>query len=242
MKHLVTVNNLRVARSKTFILQLTQLHIAPGSFWCIAGPNGSGKSTLMECLSGLLAPGKGVITLCGMKQSQTLADTRRIMGYIPDDEDWFVKELSAREYFALLKSTYWSAGVTIDMGERQAALAARLGFTTFDIPLQQLSHGNKKKVQIIAALLHKPAVILVDEIRNGLDPLAIVAVEALLKEETERGACVIAATHDLWWAERVATNVLLLVNGSIALQKRTKNILKTYGHLERAFITVVKGS
>lgn len=241
MKHLVTITNLRLARSRNFKLELPRLRVGAGSFLCVAGPNGSGKSTLMECLSGLLKPAQGTITICGIVQSQTPSNTRRVIGYIPDDENWFIKELSAREYFALLRSTYWSAGVTIDMQERQAVLAAKLGFTAFDIPLQQLSHGNKKKVQIIAGLLHKPAVILIDEVRNGLDPLAIIAVEALLKEEVARGACVIAATHDLWWAERVASDILLLVEGQVAFQDHTEQLLKNYDSLQDAFITIVKG-
>lgn len=242
MKKSLQVADLFIARGKNFCLKISRLQVQPGEFLCVTGPNGSGKSTLMESLCGLLTPTKGSVQLGRTSLSRNVLATKAALGYVPDDEDWFIKELSAREYFTLLKTIYWSAGVTFDMHARQTTLAATLHFTAFDVPIQQLSHGNKKKVQIIAALMHKPNFIVVDEIRNGLDPLAIIATENLLRQEVERGACVVAATHDLWWAERMADKVLMLVDGEVVLYKPIKSILKKYRHLEKAFMERVRGA
>jgi len=241
MKKSLQVKGLFVARSEDFCLKVPHLTVEPGEFLCITGPNGSGKSTFVECLCGLLSPSKGSVQLGRTSLSRNVLATKAALGYVPDDEDWFIKELSAREYFTLLKNIYWSAGVAFDMHARQSALASTLHFTAFDVPIQQLSHGNKKKVQIIAALMHKPNFIVVDEIRNGLDPLAIIATESLLRQEVDRGACVVAATHDLWWAERMADTVLMLVGGEVVMHKPIKAIRKKYRHLERAFMETVRG-
>jgi ABC-2 type transport system ATP-binding protein len=189
---------------------------------------------------GLLQPDSGSVAIHGQLVSQNLRTTKAIVGYIPDDEGWFIKELTAREYIALLAEVYAQAGVTHDTQTQAKMLARSLYFTAFDTQLQHLSHGNKKKVQLIAGLMHSPQIIIIDELRNGLDPLAIMAAEQLLQQEAKRGACIIAATHDLWWAERIASTILLLIDGTIAVQDSKRRIVKEYGSVEQLFISTVQ--
>jgi ABC-2 type transport system ATP-binding protein len=222
-----------------FGLHIDKLELAASTIMCVVGPNGSGKTTLVECLTGLLTPPVGTITINGQQIDRNLRTTRRVLGYVPDDESWLIKELCAKEYFALLEGVYKQAGIMADMKSRVALFAERLLFTSFEQPLSQLSHGNAKKVQIIAGLMHKPEVIIVDELRNGLDPLAIIAAEKLLQEEAGRGACVVATTHDLWWAQRIGDETILLIDGSVAMHARTTTIVRQYGSLENLFIQTV---
>jgi ABC-2 type transport system ATP-binding protein len=242
MKQQLEVTDLRVQRSHDFALTIDRLSLSPGKILCIAGPNGSGKTTLIDCLSGLLAPQRGRVTFGEYIIDSNLGTSKFLLGLIPDNEDWFIKELCAREYFDLLIGIYGAAGVTNEMPVRLLDLASVLHFTEFNQPLEQLSHGNKKKVQIIAALLHQPKVIVVDEVRNGLDPLAIIAAERTLRTEAKRGACVVAATHDLWWAERMADEILLLIDGKLSLHDKTQHIVTRYGSVEGAFLRTVKMS
>lgn len=237
---MLEVNKLVAKRSDSFSLTLPKLSVAGGSVLCVAGPNGSGKTTLIECLAGLLTPTDGTITIAGQPVSHDLKAPRAVMGFVPDDEDWLIKELSAREYFRLLIDIYKDAGVRTDMSAHSKRLADRLRFTAFDQPLASLSHGNKKKVQIIAGLMHQPKLIILDELRNGLDPIAIIAAEQLVRDEAKRGACVIAATHDLWWAQRIAKEILLLVDGKPAVHLPTSRIVKKYGSVEKLFIETVQ--
>lgn len=239
MNKILRVNRLRLSRSMHFGLHIDKLQLAAGTIMCVVGPNGSGKTTLVECLTGLLTPAVGAITVNGEHIDKNLRTTRRVLGYVPDDESWLIKELCAKEYFALLEGAYKQAGITADMKSRVVQLAERLLFTSFEQPLGQLSHGNAKKVQIIAGLMHKPRVIIVDELRNGLDPLAIITAEKLLKEESQRGACVVATTHDLWWAQRIGDETVLLIDGSIAVHAKTTAIVRQYGSLENLFIQTV---
>lgn len=236
MNPILTINDLRVRRSLQFALTINSLRIRAGNTVCIVGPNGSGKTTLLECITGLLAPTSGTICIDNIPVNQNLRSTKRTLGYIPDDENWLVKELCAREYFALLEGVYRQAGVTCNMKARAKHLATLLHFTAFEQQLQRLSHGNKKKAQIIAGLMHMPTLIVMDEIRNGLDPLAIIATESLIRQEVHRGASIIAATHDLWWAERIANEVVLLIGGKIAIHKETEELTKRYGSLEELFV------
>ncbi len=240
MKSLVTVRGLDAFQGPEFHLKVDSLKASSGSITCIVGPNGAGKTTLLECLAGLAQPLRGEITIRGRSVTNQLQHIRLHVGYIPDDEDWFVKELTAREYFEVLISVYRDAGVTAPLHKNIEQLAERLSFTAYALPLQYLSHGNKKKVQCIAALMHEPCVVILDEIRNGLDPLAIIAVEDILQALAKKGVCLIAATHDLWWAERIATNILLLRQGSVAVQDSLENILKKHTHLEDLFIETMR--
>lgn len=239
MKSVVSAYNLVVHRGQTFRLQLDRLRLGQGTILCVAGPNGSGKTTLVECLAGLLVPDTGYVSVCNTPLDHNLAAVRSPIGYVPDNEQWFVKELCAQEYFNLLITVYRSAGVQLDMPTRLQQLATTLSFTNFLQPLFQLSHGNKKKVQLIAGLLHQPKLLIVDELRNGLDPLAVIAAEQLLRNEAGHGTCIVAATHDLWWAERFAQQILLLVNGKPVVYAPTNRIVARYGSIEKLFVQKV---
>ncbi|HEX6258964.1 MAG TPA: ABC transporter ATP-binding protein [Candidatus Saccharimonadales bacterium] len=234
----LVIASLLAIRSRDFRLHIDSLQLTAGSITCIAGPNGSGKTTLIECVIGLLWPQKGEVRVFGHPITNDLRATKSLIGYIPDDEEWFIKELSAQEYLEVLTHVYQEAGVTADIHDNIYRIAEQLHFTQFTSPLDQLSHGNKKKVQIIAGLMHEPGLIVIDELRNGLDPLAIIAAERLITAQARRGACILAATHDVWWAERVAKKVLLLVDGKVALHDSTATIKKKYGSIESLFVSL----
>ena len=238
----LTITDLYAARSRDFRLHIAALELQAGTITCIVGPNGSGKTTLIECIVGLLRPQKGTVLLDGQAIDNNLKRLKNILGYIPDDEAWFVKELCAQEYFELLTKIYQDAGVTANMQSNVHSLMTQLNFTQQTTALEQLSHGNKKKVQIIAGLMHEPKLIVIDELRNGLDPLAIMTAERIIKQRAKAGACIVAATHDLWWAQRLASNIMVISNGDVKLAATTKTIIKKYGSLEALFIELTKNT
>lgn len=237
----LTVNGLTVKRSDQFTLRLDSLECPAGQIVCITGPNGSGKTTLLECVAGLLSPDGGSVHIMGTLVGSNIAATRTSLGYIPDDEHWFIQELCAQEYFLLLEGMYKKAGVRTDMKQRVSVLASTIHFSAFTQRLASLSHGNKKKVQIIAGLMHQPALLVIDELRNGLDPLAIIAAEQLIRRETARGLGILAATHDLWWAERLASDIVMLVDGKISVRGKARSLVKKHGSLENLFIKIMEG-
>lgn len=237
MKNILRVKNIHLSRSKSFRLDIEKIKVSGGDILCVAGPNGSGKTTFIECLVGLLTAPSVDITMNGLKIGRNLLTAKTIVGYVPDDESWFIKELCAKEYFDLLLRTYADVDIPVEkMKYRIQEFARQLHFKDFSQPLLHLSHGNKKKVQLIAGLMHEPKLIVIDELRNGLDPLAIVTAEQIIRAEAYRGACIVAATHDLWWAERIATDTLLLMDGKVALYEKTDDLLAEHNSLEKLFI------
>ena len=240
MKQILSVTDLRLFRSSSFCLRVKRLTLRSGTILCIAGPNGSGKTSLIECLVGLNRIASSAISIQGQTIDQALYHTKRAIGFVPDDDAWLIRELSAMEYFALLQGIYKDVGVSLPIMQRRIqSLAKQLHFTAFHQSLATLSHGNKKKVQIIAGLMHEPMLIVLDDLRNGLDPLAIMAAEHIVKQEAARGACIVAATHDLWWAERIADETMILVDGGVAIHQKTRALITRYGSLEKLFIHLV---
>lgn len=233
---MLTVDGLRVRRNSKFELNIPFLNLMPGTVTCVVGSNGSGKTTLVESIVGLLPPKEGVVRISGYEAHMDVAEVKRAVGYIPDDDTWIIPELTAREYFELLVSVQSNESNKRLMLKRSRELAEELMFIGFDQQLGQLSHGNKKKVQIIAGLLHDPHFIVVDELRNGLDPIAIIQAENLLKRKQMSGSAIIAATHDLWWAERFADDIVMIQRGYIVLREETKHIVSKSGSLEARFM------
>lgn len=235
------INKVCTPRGKQFSLRIPQLTLHSGRVLCITGPNGSGKTTLLEHIVGLLPIALGSISILGTPISNDLRYVRACIGYIPDDDSWVIKELSAQEYFKVLAGIYQKAGVTSDTSQRVEEISNLLHFTASNVPLGKLSHGNKKKVQIIAALMHRPKLLVIDELRNGLDPLAIDAAEKLVASEATRGICVVAASHDLWWTERIADEVILLSQGEVILHRTVVDIKRLYGSIEQSFMALIAG-
>ncbi|HEX9153558.1 MAG TPA: ABC transporter ATP-binding protein [Candidatus Saccharimonadales bacterium] len=236
MKSILYIDHLVVKRSTEFSLKIDELRLPPGKVLCVTGQNGSGKSTFLESISGVLKPNSGLVSIAGRPLSRNLRQAKANIGYIPDDEEWIIRELCAREYFDLLAKIYDKIRTPVDIRQNTVRLANALQFTSFKQQLGQLSHGNKKKVQLIAGLMHEPKLIIIDELRNGLDPLAIKAAEKLVANEANRGAAVVVATHDLWWAERNANEIIILDQGCPQVQDTAGNLVKQHGSLEALFI------
>jgi ABC-2 type transport system ATP-binding protein len=221
-----------VVQRGSFVLKVPALSLGAGQLTCIAGANGSGKTTLLETITGLLRPTDGAVHIAGRRLGPDALQAKRLIGYVPDDDAWIVPELTAAEFFELVGSVYRTG----DASGRLSWLASQLLFSSWDRQLGALSHGNRKKVQLIAALLHEPALLVIDELRNGLDPIVITQAENLLRTLTARGLAVLAATHDLWWAERFSDSVIMLQDGRVVLQEATEQVVKDAGSVEAKFL------
>jgi ABC-2 type transport system ATP-binding protein len=223
-----------------FALQIAQLAVNPGQIVCIVGPNGGGKTTLLLTVLGLL-PHTGSCRITGQEYDGTQHAIKQHIGFIPDDPELLFEELTALEYWDIAASMLRQDAQPRQRLQQHAAhLAAGLSFAPPHYTMRQYSHGMRKKAQIVHALLHEPELLIIDELRNGLDPIAITQAEQRMHAERKRGAAILVATHDLWWAERFADYIYILANGAIVAHG-TLATLRAPGerHLQQAFMRII---
>ncbi len=185
------------------------LEVPTGRLVGFVGPNGAGKSTVMRSIFGLVEPDAGTIT---WGDDPATAHTHSF-GYMPEQRGLYPK-MKIREqvaYFARLKQ------VGRREADRQAAeLLDALGLgDRLDDPLEKLSHGNQQRVQLAVAMVNDPALLVLDEPFNGLDPVALLTLQEVLEERTRAGAAVLFSSHQLDLVERLCDEVVLIAEGKI---------------------------
>ena len=200
----------------SFTLGPLSLQLRGSEILCLLGPNGAGKTTLLRALLGLIPVARGRVEIGGRRPRDREARMLRTIGAVSDDPTDLVEELTAEELWELHSYAHAQvAGTVREMMARARVLAEQLDFAPPDSPIQGYSHGMRKKTQIVAAMLHSPAMLMIDEPRNGLDPIGIRRLEQLLREQREAGTAVIVASHDLYWAERFSDRVCVLAHGRV---------------------------
>jgi ABC-2 type transport system ATP-binding protein len=228
-------------KRESFQLEVADLALRSGEIACVVGANGSGKTSLLLTALGLL-PHEGLCRVDGMYYDGTQPLIKACLGFIPDDPDLLFSELTAYEQWSVTASVLASMRGMDKTAciSRADMFASRLSFDPPARPTREYSHGMRRKTQIVNALLGVPSVLIVDELRNGLDPIAITQAEQLIKEESARGAAILAATHDLWWAERFADYIYVMDHGHIIATGTVKQ-LREPGEksLEEAFCRII---
>jgi ABC-2 type transport system ATP-binding protein len=197
-------------------LRDVSLHLAPGRIGLL-GPNGAGKSTLLKILLGLLPPSSGTGRVLGQDITGSGAALRRAIGYMPE-ADALIPGLRGAEYVAL-------AGELYGMPRRQAQRRAHEVLTHFELEdaryrkLEEYSTGMKQRLKLAQALVHDPALLLLDEPASGLDPAGREAMLRLLRTlANEHGKSLILSTHLLGDVESVCETVVILHHGQVLRQ------------------------
>ena len=205
------------AATGDFTLGPVDLEVASGAIHVVLGPNGAGKTTLLDLVVGLRAPDGGTVEVEGRVPDPDDAARYRRLGFAPDDERSLPLELTAPELWDLCARLHARiAGDAAAMAAGAAEVAARLRFDPPRFPLRAHSHGMRRKAQLVAALLHDPPLVVLDEPTNGLDPLSSHELGVLLTERAEAdGTAVLVTTHDLMWTLRFADVLTVLVGGEV---------------------------
>jgi ABC-2 type transport system ATP-binding protein len=184
--------------------------VGEGEVFGYLGPNGAGKTTTIRLLLDLIRPTAGRIELFGTDVRRAGPGARRSLGYLPGDLRLYDR-LTAREhlrYFASLR------GMS-DLGDGER-IADRLDLE-LDRPIKALSKGNRQKVGLVQALMHRPALTVFDEPTSGLDPLVQQVVYELVAEATADGRTVFVSSHVLSEVQHIAHRVALIRDGSLEL-------------------------
>ena len=186
------------------------LEVRPGEVFGFIGPNGAGKSTTIRILVDLIRPTSGRVRVLGQEPRTAGPALRARLGYLPGelalDED-----ATARDLLGHMSTVRGGSG-----RDRIASLADRF-LLDLDRPVRTLSKGNKQKVGLVQALMHRPELALLDEPTSGLDPLLQREFLELVREERDAGMSVFLSSHVLSEIEGVADRVALVRDGRIAI-------------------------
>jgi len=195
---------------QTVAVQDLSFEIHAGELFGFVGRNGAGKTTTMRVVLGVLAPDAGVVRWLGMPLT---FEARRRIGYMPEERGLYPK-MRVAEQLAYLGELHGMA----DGAAREAALGwlERFGLAERrDAELQALSLGNQQRVQLAAALVFGPDVLVLDEPFSGLDPVAVDVMAAVLRERAEAGVPVIFSSHELDLVERLCDRVGIIDHGRL---------------------------
>jgi polyether ionophore transport system ATP-binding protein len=205
------------------------LQVEPGEVFGFLGPNGAGKTTTIRLLMGLIRPSAGSAFIFGLDCIRDAVEVKRKVGYLPGDIPHF-GSLRGAEVVAYLGGM--RGGVD---RERVRALARR-----FDLDLgrrfREYSTGNKQKLGIVLAFMHRPELLILDEPAAGLDPLNRQELFALLRESRDDGATVFLSSHVLSEVELVGDRVGIVRGGRLARVAHLKEMREP--SLESLFLTL----
>ena len=217
--NLIAVNNLN-------------LEIPDGEIFGLLGPNGAGKTTTLKMLAGILLPTSGKIIINDLDIQKYPEQVKAYEGYIPDDP-FIYEKLTGREFLEFTADLY-----KIPRKEQKESIENIIKIFNFqdliDRRAEEYSRGNRQKLTILACLLHKPKIILVDEPVVGLDPLSIKIVKEVFKKLTkEKKLTIFMSTHTLNIAEELCDRIGILKEGNL-IELGAISEIKQKAHLQQA--------
>jgi ABC-2 type transport system ATP-binding protein len=193
------------------------LRVMPGEIYGLLGPNGAGKSTMIKIINGLTEPSSGGLRVMGLDPDESPVEVKSKIGYVPETTMLY-ESLTPREFFEFVASVRRLDKRTTD--DRVARLAAAFGLQDYyDSPIATLSMGTKQKVTIVAALVHEPPLLVLDEPMNGLDAKSSRIFKDLISLQTSRPGCaVLFSTHIMEVAEHLCTRIGIIYQGRIVAE------------------------
>jgi ABC-2 type transport system ATP-binding protein len=189
------------------------LDIAPGEFFGLLGPNGAGKSTAMSLIAGLRAPDAGTLTLHGHPLTAANASARMALGLVPQHLALYT-ELTAEENLRIFGELYGLHGADLRARIDEALTAVQLADRRRE-PVKHYSGGMQRRLNLVAALLHRPKLLLCDEPTVGVDPQSRLAIFEYLEQLNRAGLTIIYSTHYMEEATRLCSRIGVIDHGKI---------------------------
>ena len=209
------------------------LHIRAGEIYGFIGHNGAGKTTTLKAAVGILEFDRGDIFVDGKSIRQEPLACKREMAYIPDNPDLY-EYMTGIKYLHFIADIY---GVDAQTRRERIRKYADLFALTDDLgqAIAAYSHGMKQKLAIIAAWVHQPRLILMDEPFVGLDPKAAHILKGMMRELCESGGAIFFSTHVLEVAEKLCDKVAIIKGGKL-IRSGTMEEVKGDDSLEEVFL------
>lgn len=209
------------------------LHIAPGEIFGFIGHNGAGKTTTLKACCGILQFDQGEIFVNGKSIRKDPIGCKQDIAYVPDNPDLY-DFLTGIQYLNFVADIY---GVSReDRIQRTEEYGQLLGMTDdLALPISACSHGMKQKVALIAALIHKPKLIIMDEPFVGLDPMAAHQLKQAMNRHCQEGGAIFFSTHVLEVAEKLCHKIAIIKGGKLVTCGTTEEV-RGNTSLEQVFL------
>lgn len=214
---------------RTAVLDDVSATIHGGEIAALAGPNGAGKSTLIHIVTGLTKPSAGLVLVDGV--AVTTGGYTGI-GFCPDDLP-MPELLTGHEYLDFAEALQ---GSRVGRRHRDRLLECLRLEDAADRLVSTFSHGMKRKLQLLAALLRAPDVLVLDEPLRGLDPESAALLRALIRDFAAQGGAVLLSTHDLASAQSIASRLLILERGRLLLDGQVDAMTQQGNSIEDVFL------
>ena len=210
---MLTIENVTKRFGEIVALDGVSLSLARGEFFGLLGPNGAGKTTLMSLVAGLRAPDSGSISINGQRVGPNAMAPRHELGFVPQAIALY-EELSAEENLRLFGKLYGLAGQELRARVDHGLHAAQL-FERRQDKVQTYSGGMKRRINIVASILHRPALLLCDEPTVGVDPQSRNAIFEFLQQLNADGMTIVYSTHYMEEATRLCSRIAIIDHGRL---------------------------
>ena len=230
---MLTIDHLTKTFGEKKAVDDLSLHIAPGEIYGFIGHNGAGKTTTIKACCGIMNFDEGEIRINGTSIKSDPIICKEQMAYIPDNPDLY-EFLSGEKYVNFVADIY---GVSLDTRRERITKFSEMFEIASDLPqpISTYSHGMKQKLALVAAFVHKPRLIIMDEPFVGLDPKASFLLKEEMRNHCKEGGAIFFSTHVLEVAEKLCDKIAIIKQGRLVASGTTDEV-KGNSSLENVFL------
>ncbi len=240
--NVVVVRELKKYFGEVKAVNSISFEVRAGEIFGLLGPNGAGKTTTIKLLLGLLEPDGGEMSVFGLNPERDDVQIKERIGYVAE-EPLIFKSLTPKDLFSFIASIR-------KLDERETAKRARdyleslEALQYYEQLVATLSHGNKQKIQIIAAILHEPELLILDEPLSGLDARSVKVVKEILDLHTQNGGSVLFSTHIMEIAQDLCDRIGIINKGKMVgmetIEELRQQANKLGANLETVFLRLTE--
>ncbi|MGU9937236.1 ABC transporter ATP-binding protein [Empedobacter brevis] len=226
--------------SDVFALEDFTLTIKQNEIHGLLGPNGAGKTTLMSILSGLIKPTSGNVVIQNFNQKTDLKKIQKIIGIVPQEYALY-PTLTARENLEFFGKIYKVSSK--ELHDKINDLTEKIGMSKFlDKKIDSFSGGMKRRINLLAGILHQPEILFLDEPTVGVDIQSKIILLDYLQELHQQGMSIVYTSHHMAEAEDFCTQVTIMNQGKSIITAEPKELILQAGvhNLEEAFVHLTK--
>jgi sodium transport system ATP-binding protein len=236
---MIKVTNLHKSFGEVKAVRGISFEVPDGQITGLLGPNGAGKTTTLRMLYSLLPPDQGQISIDGLDPTRDAMAIKRTLGVVPDSRGLYTR-MTARENIAYYGQLHGMS--RRDIGDRIDELVQTLDMADFiERRTEGFSQGQRVKVAIARAMVHKPQTVMLDEPSNGLDVMSTRALRAYILSLKAAGHSVILSTHIMQEVAALCDQIVIIAKGRIAADGSAQDLMLQSGcdSLEDAFVNLI---